>query len=144
MAKKLSLQLLVLTALALLIGACASGGGAPAGPSDEELINQLVSDTLAKLAAKDIEGMLSVYSDDFQDNQGQDKATVQGFLQAIGEQGMLDGIEADTSGMAVAVEGDAATVDNVALSGAFGALTLSFKLEKRDGTWVVTYQSTEM
>ena len=53
------------------------------------------------------------------------------------------GVEIDTSGQTLAIEGDTATVEGIGLSGAFGVLTLGFKLEKREGGWVVTYQSQQ-
>lgn len=125
-----------------LVG-CASAPAAPPPPTDEELVTTLVNNTLAALQAKDIDTMLSVYSDDFQSDQGQDKTATEQFLKAVNEQGFLDGIELDTSAMTVAVDGDAATVEGVGLTGAFGVLTLGFGLEKRDGSWLVTSQTQQ-
>ena len=41
----------------------------------------------------------------------------------------------------IAIDGDKATIENIELEGAFGVLTIGFELEKRDGKWIVTYQS---
>lgn len=134
---------IVLLALALVCVGCASGGGgaaAPAGPSDEEMIQTLISGALDALAAKDIATMTASFADDLSTNQGQDKEALVQFLNQASEQGFLDGMTIDTSGMTTTIEGDSAEVAGVGLEGAFGALTLGFKLEKRDGQWLVTYQ----
>lgn len=139
---------LLLAVLALAVG-CASGGsggGAAAaakGPSDEELIGNLVTEAMAALEAKDINGMIAAYAEDFTSDNG-GKADTAAFLQGAADQGFLDGVAIDTAAMAIAVEGDTATAGPVGLEGAFGALTLNFNLAKRDGRWWVTSQSQSM
>ncbi len=133
---------LLLAVLALFVG-CASSGGGSKGPSDEELINNLVVEAMAALKAKDIDGMVASYSDDFNSDNG-DKAATIAFLQGAADQGFLDGVEVDTAAMEIAVEGDSAKAGPVALEGAFGALSLSFDLAKRDGRWWVVSQSQSM
>lgn len=140
-------SLVGLVALVALSVGCASGGGGgaaiPAGPSDEELVNMLITDSIASLKNKDIDALSSTWADDFMSNQGTDKAQTIAFLQGVNEQGFLDGMEIDSSALAVAVDGDTAEVSGVTLEGAFGVLDLSWKLEKRDGKWWVTYQAQE-
>lgn len=133
---------ILLLAVALVAVGCSSGGGAdaPAGPSDEELIQDIISSSLDALKAKDIDSMMSSYSDDFSSNQGMDKAGMAQFLNQANEMGMLDDVTVDTTAMTTTIAGDTAEVAGIGLEGAFGALTLGFKLEKRDGAWVVTYQ----
>ena len=71
-----------LVAVALLVSfGCASGGGGAAGPSDEELIQQLVGTTLEALQAKDVDTTMAAYSDSFTSDQG-DKAAMQAFFPA--------------------------------------------------------------
>jgi hypothetical protein len=137
--------LVALFVLAALVG-CASGGaggGAAAGPSDEELVTALLDKVTASLEAGDIDAMMADYADDFVDTQGQDKAAMTAFLSGAKEQGFLEGMEIDSSGRTIVVEGDTAKVEGVSLSGAFGVLTLGFELAKRDGEWVITQQSQE-
>ncbi|MEM1245703.1 MAG: hypothetical protein AAGK22_05000 [Acidobacteriota bacterium] len=134
---------MLLLAVALVAVGCASGGGgaaAPAGPTDEEMIQEIIANSLDALKAKDIDSMMSTYSDDFSSNQGMDKAGMAQFLKQADEMGMLDGVNVDTSAMTTTIEGDSAEVAGISLEGAFGALALGFKLEKREGAWVVTYQ----
>lgn len=131
----------------LLLAGCASGGAkapeVPAGPTDEELVTDLINNMIDALQAKDIDAMGAAYAEDFQSNQGTDKAQTLDFLKSVKDQGFLDGMEVDSTNLAIAVDGDTATANGVEVRGAFGVLALSFKAEKRDGTWLVTYQAQE-
>ena len=135
---------LALIALVALTGCASTGGGssAPPPPTDEEVIGGLVSSAMEALKAKDIATMVANYSDDFSSDNGGKEDTI-AFLEGASDQGFLDGIMVDQSAMTVTVDGDSATAGPIALEGAFGALTLSFDLAKRDGQWWVTSQSQE-
>jgi hypothetical protein len=126
----------VALALVALIG-CAGGGG----KSDEEMIREVVDAAMAGLQAQDIATMTANYADDFKSDQGGGKAEMVEFLNGAKEQGFLDGIKIDSSKMVIAVEGEKATVKPINLEGAFGALTVEFEMQKREGAWVVTYQA---
>ncbi|HVR27919.1 MAG TPA: hypothetical protein VMS86_00165 [Thermoanaerobaculia bacterium] len=139
-----------LLAIAVVLGAagCASTGGgaaatAPAGPTDEELIQRMMIDVLAALTAKDVDTMVSYYADDFTSDNG-DKAATQAFLEGAKEQGFLEGIVVKTDAMTITVAGETAQVGPVNLEGAFGALALNFGLAKRDSKWLVVSQATQM
>jgi hypothetical protein len=106
------------------------------------MIQGLVVAAMDALAAKDIDALVSAYSEDFSSDNG-DKADTIAFLQGAADQGFLDGLEIDQSGVVISVDGDNATAGPVALEGAFGAINLSFELEKRDGKWWVTSQLQE-
>ncbi len=134
--------ILVPAAILLLVGCASGGGGAAAGPSDEELIQTLVATAMNALATKDIDALVALYADDFSSDNG-DKADTEAFLRGAAEQGFLDGLEIDQSGMAITVDGTTASAGPIALEGAFGAITLSFELAKRDGSWIVTSQLQE-
>ena len=141
-------QCLVVAALIVAMVGCASttgGGGAkaPKGPTDEEMIQQMMIDVMAALTAKDVDKMVSYYADDFTSDNG-DKAATVAFLNGAKDQGFLDGIVVKTDAMTIAVEGETAKVGPVNLEGAFGALGLNFGLAKRDGKWLVVSQSTQM
>ncbi len=143
-------QCLLVAALIVAMVGCASstggGGGAekaPKGPTDEEMIQQMMIDVMAALTAKDVDKMVSYYADDFTSDNG-DKAATVAFLNGAKEQGFLDGIVVKTDAMTIAVEGETAKVGPVNLEGAFGALGLNFGLAKRAGKWLVVSQSTAM
>jgi len=144
---KWTVAALVALSLLLFLAGCATGGAkapeVPAGPTDEELVTDLINNMLDALRAKDIDAMGSAYADDFQSNQGTDKTQTLDFLKSVKDQGFLDGMEVDSTNLAIAIDGDTATANGVEIRGAFGVLALSFKAEKRDGNWLVTYQAQE-
>jgi hypothetical protein len=145
--KHASRCLIAVTVVAAMVGCASTTGGdaakAPAGPTDQELIQQMMIDVMAALTAKDVDKMVSYYSDDFTSDNG-DKAATIAFLNGAKDQGFLDGIVVKTDAMTIAVEGETAKVGPVNLEGAFGALALNFGLAKRDGKWLVVSQATAM
>lgn len=104
-------------------------------------IKALIDEIMTALKEQDIEAMTARYADDFTSDQGGGKPEMVEFLNGAKEQGFLEDIEAIMDNMVVEVDGDKATVDDLELEGAFGVLTLGFELEKRDGEWMVVYQS---
>lgn len=124
---------------AVAMSGCASMGGG--GMSDEEMIQDLIIEAMAALVAQDIEAMTAAYAPDFESDQGGGVQETREFLQGAKEQGFLDGIVVDTDPMEIVVDGDEATAGPIDLEGAFGSLSLEFELEKRDGQWLVVYQS---
>mgnify|MGYP001764852054 CR=1 FL=1 len=128
----------VALAMVALVG-CGGGGGGKV--SDDQMIKTLIDQAMAALQAQDIEGMTANYAEDFKSDQGGGKAEMVEFLKGAKEQGFLDGIKVDSSKLVIAVDGAKATAKPINLEGAFGALTIEFNLEKRDGKWLVTYQA---
>lgn len=126
-------------ALAMIAMVGCGGGGSKV--SDDQLIKQQIDQAMAALQAQDIDGMTANYADDFKSDQGGGKAEMVEFLKGAKEQGFLDGIKVDSSKLVIAVDGTKATAKPINLEGAFGALTIEFNLEKRDGKWLVTYQA---
>ncbi len=100
-----------------------------------------LQEVLAALTAGDVDKMLGYYADDFTSDQGMDKAGMTTFLADAKAQGFLDGIGANLDALTITVEGDKWKVENVEIEGSFGVLTLGFEMAKRDGKWIVTYQS---
>lgn len=129
----------VALAMVALVGCGGGGGGGKV--SDDQMIKTLIDQAMAALQAQDIEGMTANYADDFKSDQGGGKAEMVEFLKGAKEQGFLDGIKIDSSKLVIAVDGAKATAKPINLEGAFGALTIEFNLEKREGKWLVTYQA---
>ena len=137
---------IALIVLALFSISCASGGAAgdvPAGPTDEEVIAQMVDRAMSLLSSGDVETLMTMYADDFASDQGMDKNGMTQFLTGAKDQGFLEGMTTNSDAMAIAVDGDTASVTGVAIEGAFGALTLGFGLERRDGVWIITSQTQQ-
>ena len=120
----------------------------PAAPKKPLVISEeakpafaVLEQVLAALTAGDVDKMVGYYADDFTSDQGMDKAGMTTFLADAKAQGFLDGIAANLDALAISVEGDKGKVENIELEGSFGILTLGFEMAKRDGKWVITYQS---
>jgi hypothetical protein len=141
--KHASRCLVAAAVIAAMVGCASTGAKAPAGPTDQELIQQMMIDVMAALTAKDVDKMVSYYADDFTSDNG-DKAATLAFLTGAKDQGFLDGIVVKTDAMTIAIEGETAKVGPVNLEGAFGALALNFGLAKREGKWLVVSQATQM
>jgi len=137
-AQKLLVGCFALTAL--VVAGCA--GGHSKGPSDTEMIQQIVTDAMAGMVAQDIDVMLASYAPDFQSDNGDLEAT-RDFLQGIKDAGFLQDIDVDLTGLAIAIDGDTATAGPVVLLAAIGEIGLNFDLEKREGTWLVVSQSAD-
>lgn len=124
----------VLTLALVALSGCASYGGG--GLSDEEMISNLVADSMTALKAGDIDGMLVSYASDYQSDQGS-LDDQRSFLEGAKEQGFLDDIATNTDAMEIAVDGNSATAGPVDLEGVFGTLSVTYELEKRDGKWLI-------
>jgi len=122
-----------IVAVALLAG-CQS---APKGPSDEELIANVITSWQEALAAKDFDALLALYSDSYKGQRGEDKAGLRSFLEQAGAMGYLDGMEIDASGAETVIEEGSATVGPVVLSGAMGAMNMKLKFAKEEDGWLI-------
>ena len=132
-------QFAVVALAVVAMAGCASDGGY--GMSDEDVIRGIVQDAMDSLAAGDIDAMMVAYADDFESDQGGGIAETKEFLVGAKEQGFLDDIKYNLESLEITVDGDTAKAGPAELEGVFGALTLEFELTKRDGQWLVTYQS---
>lgn len=124
----------------LAVAGCQStGGGGGGGASDQQLVQNLINDMMAALGAQDIEKMASFYGEGFMSDSGGPDETRE-FLEGAKDQGFLDDMEVDISGLEIVIDGDTATAEPVELDGAFGVVTLAFELAKQNGQWKVVSQ----
>ncbi len=135
------ISILGIFALAIMmVAGCASTGGG-GGASDSDLITNLLNDYGAALQAEDVAKAMIAFADDFDSDQGLDKAGFQEFLQGAADQGLLEDMEIDQSEMEIVIDGASATAGPLVASGAFPAITFNYKVEKRGGQWLITYSS---
>ena len=118
---------------------CATTGSS--GPSDQELVSNVIDQTLDALQAQNIDAMMTNYSEDFTSDQGGGKAEMRGFLEQAKEGGFLTDMTISTANTTILVEGDTARVEPIELEGQFGVLTLGYDLQKRDGQWWIVRQT---
>lgn len=126
----------------LLVG-CATTKSAK-GPSDEEQIAALQQACLDAVAANDVDALLSLFADDFDNSYLGNKTAFASFLQMAKDQGYFDGIEIDMAGAALTLEDDSALLYPVAVEGSFGFVTIGFDAQKRNGEWLITGMDLEM
>jgi ketosteroid isomerase-like protein len=127
-----SLRVFVTVGVLFMAAGCAI---LPWWPKDEELIADLLADWKQALLAEDLDGLMALYSEDFEHERWGDKAGMEAFLQQVFAMGFLQDAQIDVENAAIAVEGDAATASNIVLQGDFGTYDTSMQLRKEEGTW---------
>lgn len=115
----------------------ACGASAASEPAPEEAIMQMVAELTGKMVAKDFEGALAAFSEDFSNYQFNNKAAFLAFLRQSESMGDLSNLEFDLDEVEVTVNGDKASVSPIPVSGAFGSADVSFELQKKDGGWKI-------
>lgn len=125
------------------MGCATSGGGsattsAPKGADDKAVIAKTLGEWGSALAAKDVDKIVSFYSDSFQGDDGMNKAGLKEFLGGVISAGYLDGAKVDVAAAQISVNGEEAVVAPLSLSGNMGAISLSLSLKKEAGTWRIT------
>lgn len=132
--KRIFTPLATVTCLTLLAIGCATGGS---GPSDEELVQGVISQYLAALKAVDLDTALALCSADYQGTFG-DKEAEKVFLEDAKDQGYLSGMEFDVSDLAITIDGASAQAAGIVSETPMANADIELKLEKRDGAWVIT------
>ena len=106
--------------------------------SDGEVLKENSAALIEAFKAKDVEKVMSHFSEKFASSKLQDKAALRSLLDMANNSGFLDGMTLDDKEMKITVDGDKATVAPVAVSGGFGSGTASFTCGKADGKWSIT------
>lgn len=137
-------RVLVLAGCVLSVMGCATSGGgskeaaAPKGADDKAAIAKTLGEWGSALAAKDVDKIVSFYSDSFTGDDGMNKSGLKEFLGGVISAGYLDGAKVDVAGAQISVNGEEAVVAPLSLSGNMGAITLSLSLKKEAGAWRIT------
>jgi len=106
--------------------------------SSEEIITAQVNKAMEALKAKNIDGVLEIYSDKFEHYEWSDKAGFREFLQQASDAGYLDDLEIDLSKMQVKMEGNTGTAYPIEIKGSFGSTTVELVFTNENGKWLVT------
>lgn len=135
MRKYWRLGLSVMAIAAVLAGGCATGAK---GPSDEELIDQMLNNWKVGMETKDITKIDAAISEQFNHYEWGDKKSLIAFVKDNMDQGNLDGAKIVLDNAKKEIDKDAGTakVYPVELSASFGSMTIEFNLKKEtDGAW---------
>ncbi len=128
---KLSAVLIAVVSVVLVAGCQTSG------PSDEEMILDLLQGWKTAGEAQDIDALLTFYSDEFENGEYGDKEGLKGFLKDNKDMGYLSNAEINVADAKITVEGDKATVYPIEMTASFGTGTITLELKKAEGKWMV-------
>jgi ketosteroid isomerase-like protein len=109
------------------------------GPSDEELINQMLSKWKAAILAQDIDMLMALHSESFKSFEAPDKESQEAVMQNYFDAGYLDDAKVGLESAEIAIEGDKAKVTGVVLDVTVGEgrYPLTFGLQKEIGAWMI-------
>ncbi|MFA7693322.1 MAG: nuclear transport factor 2 family protein [Candidatus Hydrogenedentes bacterium] len=128
----------VLTALCLItavVTGCVTAGNAP---SDAEMIQSTLDNMKVALESKNIDLLMSTFSEDFYHPEVGGKAEGRELLQAAIDAGYLDDGVVTFEDMEIEMNEDGtATVYPVDLAGPPGAVSIELKLKKEEGGWLI-------
>ena len=131
--RKSVISMIVLGLVAVVVAGCST---AAKGPSDQELVNKLVADWKAATTAKDLDKVMTFYSDKFSNENG-DKAGMKAFIKESIDMGYLENADFNTANAKVTIEKDTANVYPIDLKAAFGSATLRLNLKKEAAGWMI-------
>lgn len=120
----------------LVVAGCATLG------NDEAKVEDTVDAWIAALGAKDVDGVMAQYSEDFTDYEYSNKAAMRGFFEEVKTMGYLDNLSFVTENADTEVEGAEAEMGPVSISGYFGSVTVTFKLKREAGGWLIVGQDS--
>lgn len=134
MKKAYALMTIVALGMMVLTAGCATSGKM----SPEEAISAKLDAFKTALLAKNIDGIMALFSEKFEHYEWNDKAGAKDFLSQAIDMGYLDGAEVDLSKKEIKLEGDTATVYPIEISGSFGSVTVELVFTNEGGNWMVT------
>ncbi len=125
----------VVTAFTLLLGLALLSIGCQTTavskpPTEQSMVSDAVAEWGKLIIAKNIDQLMTLYTDDFVGDQGATKAQTAEFLKKVAAQGMLERGELDVTKMKIALNGDIATAGPVVLDAAFGSAFINFTMKK--------------
>ena len=106
-------------------------------PSNKSLIKATMANWKAALLARDLDKLMSVYSDNYVSTRGDGKDSVREFMTGVFEKGWLDNIKVNIEGAKTAIKGSKATFAPVEFVSDRGTRTMEFTLQKEKGTWLI-------
>ena len=134
MKKSVILNLSLAVLAAVLVYGCQTLGE---GPSDEQLINTTMAEWKAALAAKDLDKLMALFSEDYVSSRGSGKVAMRERMAGAIERGFLDDVEIKIENAQIRLEGDKATFSPVEFVADRGTMTLEYTLQKENGTWLI-------
>ena len=107
------------------------------GPSDEQLINTAMAEWKAAMAAKDLDKLMALFSEDYVSSRGSGKVAMRERMAGAIERGFLDDVEIKIEDAQITLEGNKATFGPVEITSDRGTFVLEYTLQKEDGVWLI-------
>ena len=117
---------------------CASSPGSTAPAAPEDTAAAAAQRYIDALRANSAEQLAATLSDSFSHPEYGGKEAFVSMMRQFTAIRYFEGMTADTTAMLVQEEGASATAGPAALSGSFGAMTLSFTLAREPQAWRIT------
>ena len=133
MKKPIIMNLSVAVLAAVLVCGCQSSGG----PSDKKLISAAMADWKAAVAAKDLDKIMAVYSENYVSVRGGGKDSMRGFIKGAIERGLMDNVKVNLEKAETTVEQDKAEFGPVEFISERGTFAVGYTLQKENGTWLI-------
>lgn len=134
------LKSVVCVGMAALLCSCA---GLLKGPSDEDLVAQVVDSWKVGMSELNIDKLMATYSEDFETSQVPDKDSLSQFLEGAMESGYLDDVEVILDDTETEIDGETATVYPIDIVSAAGEVSIELTLTKEEGGWMITGMEIE-
>lgn len=125
---------MLIVGLSLIVVGCQTGKKV----TPEEAISAQVNKFAEALKAKNLDGVMAVFSEKFEHYEWGDKAGAREFLQQALDAGYLDDLQVDLSQMQIKVEGSKGTAYPIDIKGNFGSTTVELIFTNENGNWLVT------
>ncbi|MFO7974700.1 MAG: hypothetical protein R6V12_08700 [Candidatus Hydrogenedentota bacterium] len=144
MPKYFLLSVLLVFLLSVFAIGCATGAR---GPSDEEQIASLLNTWKEGILAKDVEKIMTTYSEKFAHDgyeyEAKDKAALREYIEWSIEEGNFEGVEVDLSGAEISIEDGSATIYPIDYANWQGSITIELSAAKEKGRWLFTDMALE-
>ena len=105
--------------------------------SDEQLIKNVMAEWKAAFEAKDLNGLMILYSENYISSSGSSKLAMRERMAGAIERGSLDNVEINIQNARLVVLGDKATFGPVEIRDSSGALTIEYTLQKEEDKWLI-------
>jgi len=108
------------------------------GPSDEEMLKDLLNTYVTSLEEANVEKHISIYSKDFEGTRGETYDEMTGGLDEM--MPMLEdwGMEISTDQTQIAIDGDEAEIGPIVFEFSQGGVQITLLTTKEDGCWLIT------
>jgi hypothetical protein len=107
------------------------------GPSDEQLVNTVMTEWKAALEAGDLGRLMVLFSDDYMSSSGSSKVAMRESIAGAIERGSLDNIEIKIQNAQLTLVGETATFGPIEITSDRGTLAIEYTLRKESGMWLI-------